>query len=285
MSILAKFAAQIAEHKEIAADMTQVQKGGGGSKLWPEGYVLARLTEYVELGSHAEEFQGEMKPSAPKFKLGFRMFGEGYMYDGQDGAEAEPGNISTFELTISRNEKAKAFKLFAKMNYDKDCTNFAEMLGNAYMIKIVHKKGSGPDAKVTARLDLESILPPLDPLTKQPYPVPDAAEKHYRLFLFDNPSQEQWDSLFLPNSTEESFLHARIREADNFAGSAVEALVGGAIVPEGNDDDMAQEAPQTAVEAPKAAQAVVTPKATVTAPKPAVAPPKGLVMPKIPTAK
>lgn len=279
MSILAKFAAQIQQHQEVSQlDMTEAKKGGGGGKVWPEGWTLARLAEVIEVGNHATEFQGDVKDPAPQIILGFRMYDPDYCYTNDKGEITDPGVIRTFELTISQNEKAKAFKLFSKLNWQKTAKNFCELLGVGYMIQIKQTKKKDASGKEVNRsnLDLESILPPLDPRTKQMYEIPELAEEHAKLFLWNNPSIEQWESI-AGNEGAESFSQKRIKEAVNFPGSAVEMLLAGAN--ELFDQAPAEEAEPTPE--PEVVQAAPAARPTAPAPKAPARMPAGL---KIPTA-
>ena len=52
-------------------DMSETSKGGGGGRLLPAGYAMARLVEYIELGKQIETFQGKPKAPALQFRLGF----------------------------------------------------------------------------------------------------------------------------------------------------------------------------------------------------------------------
>ena len=302
MSLLQKFAAQIAAHKEVnTIDMNVAQTGGGG-KLWPEGYVLARFTEYVETGNHAQTFTSpsgvtEKKDPAPQVKLGFRMYGPGYEYLDDTGEFADAGQISTFELTLSQNEKAKTFLLFKKMNYDGTAKHFTDLLGKAFMIKIIHTKSKAANSKPRSNLDLTSVLPPLDPLSKRPYDVPEADEKYFRLFLWDLPSWEQWESIQVERKEGESteaynkrnFLQSRIISAANFPGSPIEEMLANAGVDvSGIMAEAAAEAEEFEQVTPEE-QAIATPKATApavarpAAPAPRAAPP-ALKRVQLPTA-
>src|SRR5690554_4047306 len=103
-----RMADEAAEQAEV--DMSETQSGGFG-KLYPEGYAFARLVEYVELGTHTEEFQGKVKPPALTFRLGFAIWGcppnqpngAKETYHNEDGT---PGLIRTYDMRISNNEKA-----------------------------------------------------------------------------------------------------------------------------------------------------------------------------------
>lgn len=209
-------------------DMTQVSKGGGGI-LYPEGFCLGRLVGYIEMGNHVTEYQGQPKPPAPMFRLVFALFGEGYEHDGK------PGSLMTFEISQSTNEKAKAYKLFKKLNYKGTAKSFAQLLGEAFLISIKHTVPKTANDKPRAFIDLEGFLPPIDALSKAPYNVPEAPDSMYKLFLWNHPTKEMWDSLFIDGTSDEgkskNFLQDRILSATNYNGSALEAMIFGGAVP------------------------------------------------------
>lgn len=208
-----------------AVDMNIAQKGGGGI-LYPAGYCFARLVEVLELGNHVTSYQGVAKDPAPQVRIGFAIFGEGYQ--GEDG---KPGYIRTYDLTMSANEKAKTFKLFKKLNYKGQAKTFAQLLDQTYLLKINHSTSKAVGAKPRSVIDLEGFLPPNDPVTKQPYPIPDAPDSMYRLFLWDMPTQQMWDSLFMEGSFDDgntkNTIQDQIMKATDFPGSALEQLLGG----------------------------------------------------------
>jgi len=217
------------EAAAVETDMSQASKGGGGSShVFPVGYAFARLVEVIELGEHRIEYQGELKAPAPQVRLGFALYGEGYTF----GEEQKPGLLRTFELALSNNEKAKAFKLFKKLNYKGTAKTFAQLLNEPYLLKVVHAM---KDGKPTARIDLEGFLPPTDPVTKAPYQIPQVSNDMFKLFLWNSATQEQWDSLYqegvYPSGMSKNFLQERCLAAENFPGSKLEALLGGAGIP------------------------------------------------------
>lgn len=229
MSIVNELLQQANEEAEYSQDMNIATKGGGGGILYPEGVVMARLVEYIELGSHRVEYQGKLKDATPMARLGFAIYGEGYQQD--DGT---PGIIRTYEFSLSTNEKAKAFKLFKKLNYKGTAKRFSQLLSEPYLLKIVHTKPKDATQKPRAIIDLEGFLPPHDPVSKSPYPVPVAPDEMYRLFLWNKPTKAMWDSLYVEGTFDDgnskNFVQERCMAATDFPGSALEALLGGGTV-------------------------------------------------------
>ena len=156
---------------ESGIDLNEAVKGGGGGRLLPEGYAFGRLVEYIEFGNQPQEFQGQAKAPALEFTLGFALTGEGYQND--DGT---PYVVRTYNTALSRNEKARAFKLFKALNWKGTAKSFAQLLGETFLVKIKQVPKSKTDPKIVSRIDLDGFLPPLDPVTRQPYPVAEAPD-------------------------------------------------------------------------------------------------------------
>lgn len=253
----------------VMTDMSVASVGGQGGKLYPEGYAYARLTEYVEIGDVVQEFNGEAKSPAPHMYLGFAIWGAGYQ--NEDGT---PGRITTYDLSLSNNGKAKAFKLFKRMNWRSTATNFAQMLGDAFVLKIAHHTAKAPGSKPRSIIDLDGMLPPVDPITQAAYPIPEAPDTAYKLFLWDTPTPETWATLFIDgkrdDGTSKNWLQEKVMEATNFVGSPLDIMLGGVAVP----SLVAAAAPTAPVSAP-----TVAPTAPVVAPMAAAQP-----APEAPTA-
>lgn len=229
MSKLAALQALAAQAAATSPDMNESVKGGGGARLLPAGYAFGRFIEYIELGKHPQEFNGKAKDPALEIQIGFALWGQGYQ--NEDGT---PYIIRPFQFAVSRNEKAKAFKLFKALNWDGKAKHFAELLGKAYLVKIVHEPKSKTDSTPVSRIDFDGFLPPLDPVTKQAYPIPEAPDDLYQLFLWDYPSKEGWDALYVEGKWDDGKSKNRIQEtimsALDFQGSPLQQLLlGGAI--------------------------------------------------------
>lgn len=224
MSKLAAIQALAAQAAATGPDMTESVKGGSGSRLLPAGYAFGRLVEYVELGKHPQEFGGKAKEPALEVQVAFALWGQGYQND--DGT---PYILRPFPFAVSRNEKAKAFKLFKALNWQGTATHFAQLVGAPFLVKIVHEAKSKTDATIVSRIDFDGFLPPLDPVTKAPYPIPEAPEDLYELFLWDYPTKEGWDSLYVDGKWDDGKSKNRVQEtimsALDFAGSPLQQLL------------------------------------------------------------
>ena len=270
-----------AKAAEVSPDMNEAQSGGS-ARLLPAGYAFGRLVEYIEFGNQPQEYNGVAKDPALEVRLGFALWGEGYQND--DGT---PYILRPYEFAISRNEKAKAFKLFKALNWSGKFKHFAELLGEAFLVKIVHVQKSKTDKTIVSRMDFDGFLPPLDPVTKIPYPIPAAPDDLYRMFLWDFPSRESWDSLYIDGTWDDgkskNSVQEKILGALNFAGSALEQiLTAGATL----TLPTPQETPGNATDAGAALPQSPQPAASTTAPAtpttPAQTSPSSPATPRLP---
>lgn len=220
---LAEIRALAAAAKETAVDMTEEQKGGGGGRLLPEGYCLARCSGVLEFGLQPQEFEGKPTADADEVQLEFAVYGEGY--ENEDGT---PYVVRTWPFKVSRTAKSNAFKLFKALNWQNQHTAWVDLLGEPIMLKIKHTENKQTKKK-SSSIDTTGFLPPTDPLTKKPYAVPEVPEELFRLFLWDNPTMECWDMLAIEGTNDsgasKNFIQEKLLGAKNFAGSALEELL------------------------------------------------------------
>lgn len=257
---------------ETGDDMTVVVKGGGGAKLLPAGNCLGRLVRYVEYGNQPQEFGGKAQDPAPEFQLGFALYGEGYQ--NEDGT---PYIMSTYPIKRSRNEKAGAYLLFKALNWKGTATHFAQLVGQAFIVNIENKTPKDATKAARSTINLKGFLPPLDPVTRSPYAVPEARADDLGLFLWDYPTLDAWNSLYIDGTYDDgsskNWLQGTLLAATNFAGSALESL----LVTSGTAFTVP--APKAAPPSLPAAPAVPN---LVAAPAPVVAAPLGI--PALPVA-
>ena len=260
---------------ESGIDLNEAVKGGGGGRLLPEGYAFGRLVEYIEFGNQPQEFQGQAKDPALEFTLGFALTGQGYQND--DGT---PYIVRTYNTALSRNEKSRAFKMFKALNWKGTAKSFAQLLGETFLVKIKQVPKSKTDPKIVSRIDLDGFLPPLDPVTRQPYPVAEAPDDMYRLFLWSRPTKEAWDSLYIEGEYDgksKNRIQEQILAALDFQGSPLQQLLMASGV-----TALPTAAPATPVAAPVAAAPVAV--APTPAPAAVAAPVAPAAVPDAPLA-
>lgn len=270
-SKLQRIQQQAAQVAEVGLDMSQTSKGGGGRRLLPAGNALGRFVLYREFGKHAREYQGTAKAAALEVRLGFLLWGKGdpngpdtpeNLYHRIDGDKVIPGFIESFGMALGNNEKSKTKIAFDKMNYKGTAKKFIELLDETYIVPIKVVKPQKADGKPRNEVDWATIAPARDPISGAPYNVPAASDDDYKVFLWDAPTKEDWDEMFIDGTNDagksKNFLQARCIEAVDFQGSLLQQLLGGALPdlglgvesdePEG-EEPAAQEAVPTAVPA------------------------------------
>lgn len=235
-----------------AADQTKAVTGGGGEYTPPaKGRAAARFVGYFEVGEHEEDVFAGVPPrptGAKRFRakvdLVFELFGKNYPARvNEETGEVFPVRITVKE-TLSLNEKANFYKLFAQMNYAAKATHMAELLGDPFIVEIFHKESK--DGKVFANLKGPngyhitgpSITDPITDTTTA-VPVPEARIP-IKYFLWDSSDKEDWDALFIageyPERKDEktgnvyparskNVLQNRIKASRNFKNTALFAEI------------------------------------------------------------
>lgn len=266
LSKLQQLQALAAQNAAVATvNMAEVSKGGGGARrLLPEGFALVRFCRYIEFGKHAREYQGQAKTPMMNVRLGLALWGDTNPAAGtpekdrpddlfhtiNDKGEQVPTILNSFDMTLGNNERSKTKIAFDRMNYKGLAKSFPELLGEAFIVPILRKKGKAADAKEYNMIDWANLLPPFDAISKQPYQIAPVPDDQYQLFLWEMPTKETWDELFIEGTNEKTgksknFLQAKCIEALDFKGSPLEALLGGELpdLNVENDDADNNEAP------------------------------------------
>lgn len=245
MSLLVQ--AQQAVESNQLDDFTDIKKGGNFERrLLPTGTALVRFSTYVEMGVHPQRaYKGKAKPPAPEMKLGFHVVGgmgkdlEGKTVPFRTPEDVENGYFppirNSYGIVMGRSEASKSVQIFNAMNYAKDATHFVEKLGQLYLLK----SSVSEDGKYN-NFDLTTLAEPVDPMTATVYTAPELPEDKYQLLLWNAPTKEQWDSIFIEGTTKgddgveksKNYIQEKIKKAMNFVGSAIEQLVlGGDALP------------------------------------------------------
>lgn len=267
---------QVAE----VVDHTQTSTGPSFTPV-PEGASIARFVDYIEVGSQPQKpYMGKPKPDAAKAYVTFELYGpkpgqysEDYVKEIEvDGTKKKVAERITLPLTISLNEKAKFKKLFKKMTYGRDnIKHMSQMLGEGFVVIVKHNVvGEGKDAKTYANITDEDgsflVKSPykVDELagTQEALDVPDPVG-NMRLFVWDVPTKETWDSIFIDGEREikddkgnvkvesKNWIQNTIKSAKNFEGSPVQTfLEGSASLPE-NPTELKEEKKETKTKAKK----------------------------------
>lgn len=237
-SVLNRFNATVEQFvEEEGVDFNEAVAGGGG-KLMPEGKALARLIQYVEVGPQPIK-QDASKPPVNKFFLKFAVWGKGKdkqstFHEVVDG-KMVPGVIRTQMIAVKKdlNSKSGAYKLFKRMNPDKTAKHFAQLINGTFILPIVHNEsGEGENKKVYANIDLENISLAVNPVTDEPFDVPEVEDESlFKLFLWNRPSKEDWESLYIEGKNDEgkskNWIQDTLLSSPEFPGSPLDLLLNG----------------------------------------------------------
>lgn len=240
---------------------------GGDFKYEPpaKGVAMARFVSYVEIGEQEPRKKGpHYKGPKPTAIIQYELLGKKHAKEIEvDGKKKIVYPTITETLTISSSKKSWFYKLLHAMDYGRGNTHMAFMLGEAFKINILHNEveqdgkkaifanirndqGWTVSAPVIQREDDDGEL--VDVALKVPAPtVP------LRMLLWDAPSTEQWDSIFIDGTrtvkkgdaeeeVSKNWIQETILKAKDFEGSELArilAVSGGDLpkVPSTDPDD------------------------------------------------
>lgn len=240
----------VLKKKELLVDQTKASTGGDYTPP-AEGLARARLIAYVEVGKHEKVSKQYGTKVQSMVHLTFELSGPKWEPKKLDDGTLIPQRI-TLKENLSTNTKARFYKLFLKLRDGReDITHFAEMLGEACLIRIKHREyevDAGGKKEKRIAVDVYSpdsgwsITPPYilkDIMDDNDEPTGEQEKKHVtisdplsdlRLFIWDCADKEQWDSLYIePGDGDRSknVFQELIVNAKNFIGSPAEAAAHG----------------------------------------------------------
>lgn len=234
------------------ADQTVAKTGGAGAEPPAAGPCNLRLVAYIELGKHEKEFQGKKKTNE-QVTLVFEVSGKNHPPIETDNGTF-PHRITVTE-NLSLNEKARFFKLFQLLNYKGTAKHAAQLLGEAFRGKIIHREYTKRDGSKGIAADIfdkklgaYTITPPRVEVTDEDgQPTGEYREvkvapalSDLRCFIWNHADLEQWASIFIEGEYEERRNEAgevtsparsknqfqlKIRSALNFTGSPIDGLL------------------------------------------------------------
>lgn len=323
MSIQDRIAAAKTAASQTAIDLANPTAGGGfARRLLPEGYALGRLVELIEFGNQPQQYMGKAKDPKPEVQLGFALYGKKVdpttrqVIDAWENEDGTPYIERMYPMALDNFQKARAVAIFSLLNWEGKAHNFWDLLGQAFLVKIIHKdekKDGKPTGKKRSMIDPKGFLPPINPVDGSLVTVPVPEDKFYRIFSWDAPTMADWDALKIDgkdDATDEeklkaNFVQNKIVSALNFPGSPLDQLLqgGGVVLPNPEalraaaqavraeqaeqDEPAPQAAPSVVPAAPGVASAVplapTVPAVPATpAAVPAVAPPAPAVPSSVP---
>lgn len=224
----------------------------------PEGRHRARFIGYVELGMRdGGEWKGKKKPDVLKAYLYYELYGKKVEKIIEvDGVEKTINPIHREMIDVKVGEKANMTKLFKKMVAGRDgITHIAQMLEEPFLLSISHNEVEKDGKKriyenIKTKDDGYTLSAPIietmddeGETTVKKIKVPDQIAPT-RLLLWEDPTVEQWDSIFVDGEYErevdgktitvsKNFVQNDIlSEAKDFEGSPLEALLAGKEMPD-----------------------------------------------------
>lgn len=235
-------------------DMTQATKGGGDYTPPAAGFCKLRFISYIELGQQPHTFSGvtTIKPTA---RLAFEVSGPRHPGHTNTETGVVTPTVISFELPISMNDKAGFFKLFNRMNYAGKAQHIAQLLGDAFIGEVVHRKYAkrGEDKNDQSKwTGIDVSLKTKDGFTIKPPRVTnvetgdetvvsvDAPKTPLTVFLWELADLEQWASIYIEGewperkddkgvvtrpATSKNVLQAKIKSAKNFQNSPIYTLL------------------------------------------------------------
>lgn len=247
---------ELAAAQAEEVDLSQEIQGGGFERELPvAGLCVCRFREYIEAGVQplASKAYPDKKPASVA-RYVFELTGPKHKVELED----KDGNKSSFNHTIStpwmmvsQSAKSGYFKLFKQLNHEGTAKVPAQLLGKAFLVELIHaydpvdieggkpKKDAKPKYCNFKKDDAFTFRPPRkeDPLagTSEPIKVPELTEVR-KLFLWNHPTQECWDSLFIDGTrtkkvdgkdeeVSKNWLQNKITEALNFDGSPLQKML------------------------------------------------------------
>jgi hypothetical protein len=261
------------------SDLTKPSSGGGDFAPPAEGPTRLRLVSYIETGVHKTMFKGAPKVK-PRSELTFELSGPKHEPRKLDDGTLIPFRITVKEVvgTTARNGYIKLFNL---LNTEGKAKNFLGLLiDGAWRGNVSHYKFKSHDGsdRVVAQLKKDGAyqISPVsfeDPESGElrTVSVPPAITEP-RVFLWDYPDLEQWDSLYIDGTrddgTSKNYIQEKIKSAENFVGSPIynlliesgradeaEPIQGAADEDEEGDEKPAAQSLETAAPAPAPAPA------------------------------
>lgn len=210
-------------------DMNEAVSGGSGGRLLPVGTAFAVLVGVTQIGRQPQEFNGKPKDPADEVQLTFALFGTGHNGEKYQNEDGTPYIFEQWPMALSRNEKARAFKLFGRMNWRKTAKDFPQLLNGMWLLPIKQKPKSAQDPTLKSYGDFDALAPAVDPLTGQPYAVPTISPETFKLFLWERPTIQCWNSLYVDGKWDDGVSKNRtqghIVAALNFDGSPIQSLL------------------------------------------------------------
>ena len=236
-------------------EMSDQTATGTGYTPVPAGIFPARLVGYVENGKRPQQYQGEERDPHPTVTLTFEL-----LHSKQETTRQVDGvDVKTYRTIQAKNiplkfgKNASFSKIFKQMKaHYPDVTHMAQLLNKAFTVKVSHRKWVTPQGKeiVLAEIKNEGVWGVSAPVRENSEgdlverKVPPATTP-LRLLLWDNPTEAQWNSLFIDgeyttkDDAGNETIHSKnviqediLNNALDFEGSSLQALLSKIVLPQ-----------------------------------------------------
>ena len=238
--------AQAAKEKLV----NQSVDNGGDFKYEPpaKGVAMARFVSYIEIGEQEPRVKGpHYKGPKPTAIIQFELLGKKHAKEIEvDGKKRIVYPIITETLPISTSKKSWFYKLLHAMDYGRGNTHMAFMLGEAFKITVLHNEVDKDGKKaIFANIRNDQGWTVGAPIVQKedddgemvdvPLKVPNPTVE-LRMMLWDAPSQEQWESLFIDGTrtvkdgdkekeVSKNWIQETILKASDFEGSEIQRIL------------------------------------------------------------
>jgi len=223
---------------QVQAENTP-ESGGFTREPLKAGAGLLRLSSYIELGEH--DAKNPKHPARRKCIMDFEVKTEKHQVETKEGKSFSPNH--RFRCNVTTGSLGKWQPMFESMNkaYDNTYSHPIQMLGKAFMCTFEHSENLREDGTPWVNFAGDKVAKAEhdDPITGKVSDLPVAEMESKPIgFLFE-PAEgvftdaeylECWESLFIEGENDKgeskNWIQDTIREANDFPGSRLQALLG-----------------------------------------------------------
>ncbi|UEP33717.1 hypothetical protein LL998_10875 [Burkholderia ambifaria] len=185
--------------------MNKPQPDSNGYTPPAAGTAQARFVGYYEMGKHPGEYKGQPRVNDEVW-LVFELSGPNYPPRELDDGMRVPQRVTVREC-MDLTSTAHFFKLFGMMNYAGKATHMVQLLGEAFLVEVFHRKSAdgkrtyanlkGPNGYAVKGPSYQ------DPISGSTVSVPVAPPiTEPRAFIWDIADLEMWNSIFVGGEYE-----------------------------------------------------------------------------------
>lgn len=198
----------------------------------PNGMYVGRLIGYVEEGIHESTYNNQtIRRNTLRLDFELSSLDKDELESMRDGENRLP--LKSKVITLSFNEKSNLFKLSKSMDPDEKYEHLYQMLNKIFLLELEFNTD-----KETKRISyfIKNVKLPIGKNVAPNGKVEIVDYSNYaapisrpiRCFIWDHPSIEAWDSLYIPgeyNKESKNYIQNHIRDAVNFKDSPIYELL------------------------------------------------------------